>query len=1158
MNKRVICCLRLALCMLMVGTMSIHAQRVSFNGERMSLKKAFERIEQLSKYKIEYNVSQFNAERLVTLTQKDTDVLHVLTDLLAGTGYTYSVNGSYILIQPVRKTQKNLRTIQGMVVDTSGEAIIGAVVKQAGAKKGVITNIDGKFVIDVPEGAMLTISYVGMKEAVVKATAGMNVILESNIEALDEVVVVGYGTQKKANLTGSVAQVKMEDVLGDRPVVSAASALQGAMPGLTIGGGSGPGVAKSLNIRGTLSINGGAPLVLIDNVEGDLSTLNPDDIESVTVLKDAASSAIYGARAAGGVILVSLKHPKSNEHFSANYNFNVGWEQTANFLKQSSLREYLNAYMEAGYSNSYWAGNGEVSKWRDYLDKYNQDPSSVSTVGDGIFQDADGKVYWLGENDLAKNMMTTGVIQNHNLTVSGGTDRIRYRLSGSFSKEDGPLITNKDMFERKTINGFIAADVLKWYTQEANISYTNSDLSKPEVVGNMNPYYTTRLINYYPEGDIPGKILGINENLPSQTPSNMIRLSPVSHEEKSVPRISLRSIFKLLPGWIITGEYTYNRTDTHYQFYSDRFRFADVQLAAKNSTEKGQDFYRMYDTTAKYNALNVFSNYEHTWGNHAFKAMLGFNQEEYYYRYFYGNVLAQATPSVPSFEGGTGEKKIIDKYSEYAIRSGFARFNYVYADKYLFELNGRYDGSSKFPKDNRYGFFPSVSAGWRLGQEKFMSGFKSWLDDLKLRVSYGTVGNQRIDPYQFTPTMSVNSAGTYILDAGGKTTYITSPGLVSSSFTWEKVTTFNVGCDFYAFNNQLNATFDWYNRKTTGMLAAGIEIPKVVGTTAPLQNVADMKNQGWELSVAWRSNVGNLNYRIGLNIYDSWAQITKFNNESRLLSDYYVGQRIGEIWGYEADGYYAIDDFDQDAARKGTWVLNKGVTKINGYNPQPGDMKFKDLDGDGVITAGEGTVEKAGDRKVIGNNASRYQFGMNIGASYKGLSLDILLQGVGKRDYWLGGSALFPFAGVDAGDAVFQPLYYNQTDYWTAKSYDPSSPDYMVAANPGCELFRIYDQGNNIRSNTRISDRYLQNAAYLRIKNVTLSYLLPKEWIHKLFIRSAKVFLSMENLATFTSLPKGYDPEGTAAGSHANALSNGISWTYPYYRTISVGASITF
>lgn len=473
-------------------------------------------------------------------------------------------------------------------------------------------------------------------------------------------------------------------------------------------------------------------------------------------------------------------------------------------------------------------------------------------------------------------------------------------------------------------------------------------------------------------------------------------------------------------------------------------------------------------------------------------------------------------------------------------------------------MNGRYDGSSKFPKNHRFGFFPSVSVGWRLGQEPFMEWSRSWLDDFKLRGSYGLVGNQRISPYQFTPTMSVSSTGTYVLDNGGKTTYITSPGLVSSNFTWEEVRTFNLGFDFYAFNNRLNATFDWYNRKTTGMLAAGIEIPDVVGTSAPLQNVADMKNNGWELSVGWRSHIGKFSYDISFNIYDSKAEITKYNNESRLLSDYYVGERIGEIWGYVADGYYSIDDFDLAAAKKSVWNLKNGVTKINDYIPQPGDVKFKDLDGDNVITVGEGTVDNPGDRKIIGNNASRYQFGMNLGASYQGFSLNVLLQGVGKRDYWLGGAAIFPFAGAGADDAVFQPLYYNQTDYWTAKSYDPESPDYMVAKNPDSKLFRIYDQGNNVRSNTRVSDRYLRNAAYLRIKNLTLSYNLPKEWVKKVMLHDAKVYFSIENLATFSHLPKGYDPEGSSANSATNVLSNGISWTYPYYRTVSFGASLTF
>ena len=566
----------------------------------------------------------------------------------------------------------------------------------------------------------------------------------------------------------------------------------------------------------------------------------------------------------------------------------------------------------------------------------------------------------------------------------------------------------------------------------------------------------------------------------------------------------------------------------------------------------------MYDATTKYNALNIFTNYDHSWGAHSFKAMAGFNQEKSFYRYFYGNVLAQAVPTVPSFAGGTGEKTIDDKYSEYSIRSGFARLNYSFMDRYLLELNGRYDGSSKFPKSHRFGFFPSVSVGWRLGQESFMNWSRSWLDDFKVRASYGSVGNQRISPYQFSPVMSLHSNGTYILDAEGKTTYITSPGLVSRNFTWEKVTTLNIGFDLYAFKNRLTATFDWFDRRTTGMLAAGIEIPKVVGTAAPLQNVADMKNRGWELNVTWRDKIGDFGYHVGFNIYDSQAEITKFNNESRLLSDYYVGRKIGEIWGYETDGYYTINDFNADDAKHKTWTLKEGVVKINGYNPQPGDVKFKDLRPDGVINAGDNTVDNPGDRKIIGNDAARYQFGISLGASYKGWSLEVLLQGVGKRDYWLGGPAMFPFGGAGAGDAVFQALYANQTDYWRAKSYDPSSSDYMVPVNPDSKLFRIYDQGNNVGSNTRVSDKYLQNAAYMRIKNITLAYTLPKEWVRRAFIQDAKFYLSIENLATFSSLPKGYDPEGTAPSSTANALSNGISWGYPYYRTISLGASITF
>ncbi len=1050
-----------------------------------------------------------------------------------------------------QQTQQQTSPCKGVVLDASGEPLVGVSVVVKGTTTGTVTGVDGDFNISgVKRGSRIVVSFIGFtSKEVVWNGSPLNITLEEDNKTLEEVVVVGFGTQKKENLTGSVSQVKMADVLGDRPVTSAAAALQGAMPGLTIGGGTGPGQSKSFNIRGTLSINGGSPLVLIDNVEGDISLLNPDDIESVSVLKDAASSAIYGARAAGGVILVTTKRPKEKSKLNLNYNFNVGWESALNVLEQSSLTEYIDAYLEAGYTNSYWAGNGDVSKWRTYLQQYKQNPSSLNTVGDGILKDEDGRVYWLSEKNMYKNILTTGALNNHNISISGGSDRIRFRMSAGLSNENGPLKTNKDTYNRKNISAFVSADVNKWFTQEVSLLYTDANKKSPQNVGNMSGFYTTRLVSYYPEGNIPGSILGIDEDLPSQTPSNMLSLAPVSYQNTSVTRVSTRSIFKPLKDWTITAEYTFDKKDVDSHMYSGRFRFADTQLTAKWSVEQGQDYYNMQDTQNRYNALNIFSNYEHRWGDHSFKAMAGFNQESYSYKSFYGQVKGQTTPSVPSFAGGTGDKTITDSYSEYSIRSGFARLNYAFKDRYLLELNGRYDGSSKFPKNDRFGFFPSVSVGWRLGQEKFMEWSHTWLDDIKFRASYGSIGNQNINPYQFLPTMTVGPS-TVWLDGNDKVSTISSPGLVSSSFTWETVKTVNFGVDITALKNRLQVTFDLYRRRTNGMLAAGIEIPNVVGASAPLQNVADLTSNGWELNLTWRDHIGDFNYNIGFNIYDNTAKIKKYNNESGLLSDYYVGQKLGEIWGYESDGYYTIDDFVADDAKRGVWTLKEGVTSIQGYKVQPGDEKFKDLDGNGVINTGAGTVSDPGDRKVIGNNRARYQFGANLGASYKGFSLDVRLQGVGKRDYWLSGSSIFPFAGAGSSDAVFQPLFSNQTDYWTAKSYDPESPDYMVAKNPNAKLFRIYDQGNNVGSNTRVSDKYLQNAAYLRIKNVTLGYTLPRNLVKKVFMEQARVYVSIENLATLSHLPKGYDPEGNT--------SNSIVWDYPYYRTISVGANITF
>ena len=531
------------------------------------------------------------------------------------------------------------------------------------------------------------------------------------------------------------------------------------------------------------------------------------------------------------------------------------------------------------------------------------------------------------------------------------------------------------------------------------------------------------------------------------------------------------------------------------------------------------------------------------WGKHKASVMVGFNQESSWWGYLNTSVDEQSVPTVPSFDGGTGTKNIREGYSEYAIRGAFGRLTYSFDDKYLLTANMRYDGSSKFPKNNRFGFFPSVSVGWRLGQEKFMNWSREYLDDFKLRASYGSIGNQNIDPYGYIASMGIGQSTTW-LDGGDKITYIGVPGLVRANYTWETVTTLDFGFDLNMFRNRLNVVFDWYKRDTKDMLSEGVELPSSVGTTAPLQNVADMTTKGWELAVTWRDKIGDWNYSVGFNLYDHMSKITKYNNESGNLSYYYNGRKFGEIWGYVSDGFYSIDDFDPEKAKTGTWVLKEGVTKLNGYTPQPGDEKFKDLNGDGIINTGAGTVADPGDRKIIGNSTQRFQFGANMSVGYKGFDLSVMLQGVGKRDVSMGGHALYAFGGGGA-DGVFHPVYYNQTDYWKAISYDPADPNYMVPENPNAKLFRIYGQAANSGSNTRTSDKYLQDGSYMRIKNVTLSYTVPQQWIQKIHLNQLRLYVSVENLATFTSLPKGYDPEN-------------LSWSYPFYRTWSIGANVSF
>lgn len=1036
---------------------------------------------------------------------------------------------------------------KGVVKDNQGETVIGASVVVKGSTNGTITGLDGDFTLDnVKRGDVIQISYIGyVSQEVVWQGTPLNITLKEDSQTLEEVVVVGFGSQKKANLTGSVSQVKMDDVLGERPVTNVKNALQGSMPGLMVSGGASPGEAKSFNIRGTVSINGMNPLVLIDNVEGDIDLLNPEDIESVTVLKDAASSAIYGARAAAGVILITTKKAKKGEKFNLNYNANFGFQTSINSPKQASLDEYLRAYQAAGFSETYYAGNGSVSKWREYLAGYKENPAAYPTVGDGIYIGEDGAPYYLNDKDVYKAFQETSFMQTHNLTANGGTEKLRYRLSAGLTKEDGPLIESKDTYMRKNISSFISADITDWLTQEADFRYTVADRSEP--MGSGDGIYCMNHISFYPSGMMPGSVnTSVGKDLPLITPENQIRYNNPYLTDTDNTRIYLRTIMRPIKGLELVGEYTYDRKNWQKSYYAKKWEYTTEQLGSNNSVTS--DYLFKSEDHEDYNALNLYGTYNFSIKeDHMFKVMAGFNQERKQNSWISVQTHDMIAPSAPSFTSATGKIIPQNSYSDYAIRGAFYRINYNYKDRYLFEANGRYDGSSKFPKDDRFGFFPSFSVGWNIARESWMEKALDYVSDLKLRASWGQIGNQNIGNYGYYSTMQPVGNSNYWLKDGEFITYISTPGLVSNSFTWETVETLDIGFDASMFNSRLQVTFDWYQRTTRDMLIAGIQLPAVVGTSAPMRNAADMRTRGWEIAVNWRDQIGDWKYNVGFNLYDYKSKITKYsNNEDKLLSqNYYEGKTLGEIWGYVSDGFYTIDDFDGP----GTWQLKDGVASLDGYNPRPGDEKFVNLNDDrgtNEINSGLNTVDSPGDQKVIGNSTPRYNFGVNLGVSYKGFSLSAILQGTAKRDVWIGGMSLFPFGG---SAKAYYPVFYNQTDYWEPMGscdgqYTENDREYWVAKNPDASLYRLYSNMQNHGSNQRASTKYLQNGAYMRLKNITLAYTFPKALISKVSLSALKVFVSAEKLATISSLPKGYDPER-------------LSWGYPFYRTLSFGLNVT-
>ena len=1147
------------------GNVSSQNARVTLNENNVAVSKILNSIESQTDYLFIYNKNNVNVSRTASVKAKEKTVDKVLSELFNGTNITYEMEGKHIVLSMKKNTseinstaqsQQTGKTVTGVIKDKSGLEVIGANIVEKGTTNGTITDVNGQFTLTVQPGAILQVSFIGYntKEIKVGNESTLNVILEEDSQALDEVVVVGYGAQKKVNLTGAITTVKMEDVVGNRPVGNTAQALEGAIPGLQVSRNNGkPGTTINMNVRGATSINddtNGAPLVLVDNVPMDIDLLDPNDIESVTTLKDAAASAIYGARAAFGVILITTKQGKKDTPMRVSYNNNFSFSTPAALPNKVDPYTTVQTYANMGLKRYY--GGQDTEQWLGYLDEYRNGQHKDGYVW------SDGVRYNLAPTDVIDDMMDNfGFQQQHNVSVTGGSSKATYRVSFGMMDEDGILVTDKDSYKRYNASAFVSMDANKWLTLQADFRYTDSKTSTAQSgtsehgenavwsFASSMPSMCPLGYDYATEDD--------NELLPYGTPSNLLRLASPKINRANNTRILGRVMIKPLAGLDIIGEYSFNRNWGSEKQFNEIYKYIAPVTGEKKDTYTNSKYQmkQFFETT---NAINIFATYSKDIDDHSFSVMGGYNQENWYYESLKATREDPINQGLPSISQSTGTITSEDSFKEYALRSLFYRLTYSYKGKYLEEANGLYDGSSRFPKNDRFGFFPSFSAGWRISEESFMEDTKDWLNNMKVRASWGSIGNQNVDYYAYLPTIDAKNDYNWILPGTDK--YVTTlgvPGLVSSSFTWETVNTLDIGVDLNLFN-RLGIVFDWYQRDTKDMLTAAKPLPAVLGANAPKVNAADMRSKGWELAVTWSDKIGkDIRYNIGLNLYDSRSKITKYSNDDNLLtytdaSDnniekmyYREGMEFGEIWGYTTDRFYTENDF-VDGKLKDDIPVFLGQ---NRDNVKPGDILYKDFDGDGKISNGDNSENNPGDLRKIGNSTPRFQYGINAGISYKDFDLSLFFTGVGKRDLWI--SDLW----APNGQFVTSVFDY-QTDYWQEDNLNAYYP-------------RVYGEGGNNGYNNKRQTKYLKDGSYVRLKNLTVGYNLPADLCNKLYIQKLRVFFSGENLFTWHHLPEGYYPDSYSMAPGSNKVNANIEgdskaagWSYPLMRQFSFGINVTF
>lgn len=1073
---------------------------------------------------------------------KSVSMLLFLMSTSAGAAYAVSYPGT----DDVRVTQQN-GNCTGVVSDATGEFVIGASVVVKGTTNGTITGIDGDFSLNgVKKGNVIVISFIGyVTQEVVWDGKPINVTLKDDTQTLDEVVVVGYGTQKKVNVTGAVSMVGSE-VIESRPVANVSQALQGAIPGLNLSTSSSGGDLNSkmaINIRGTGSIGAGStdsPLILIDGIEGDLNSLNPNDVESVSVLKDAASASIYGSRAAFGVILVTTKNGKQGK-VKVTYSGDVRFSTATQLPEMANALDFANyfntANINAGGSNIF--SEETMENMRKYQRGEFKDPTKPEYYGTtpnmengkwNNYGSAFANTDWFDEF-YKKNVPST----QHNLSLSGGTEKFNWSVSGSFLNQKGLIAHGHDEMNRYTLNSKIGAELASWARMEYSSKWTRKDYEKPQYLTGLFFHNIARRWPSCP-------VVDPNGNWMAEMEIYELEDGGLYNENNDEFTQQLKFIFAPLKGWNIYAEGAFRLINNKYT----RSRIPIYNYNVANEPMLRDSGYGTVTYVSderfrqNYYAVNVYSDYTRSFGKHNGKVLVGVNYERYDQDNMWGSGENLTTTDKPYLSQTQNNKKNSDSYWRRATAGYFGRFNYDYDGKYLAEFNIRYDGSSRFLADKRWAWFPSVSLGWNIAREDFFEKLSEHINTLKLRGSWGQLGNTSSryssfwDWYPFYQEQSIAASSTGWLINGQKQNAAGLPAIVNSTMTWETVETWDIGFDFGAFNNRLTGTFDWYSRTTKDMIGPAPILGSVLGTNAPNTNNCDMRTKGWELEIGWRDQINKFKYGVRFNLSDNRSKILnypydgEFGNQN--IYGYYNGKYLNEIWGYESVGL-ARDDQQMEE-----WLVNN---KPNwGSNWGEGDVMYKDLNGKDGVTAGASTLADHGDLKRIGNASPRYRVGLNLDAAYKGFDISVFFQGVMKRDWFFDGGGAY-FWGAQ-GNMWQSTCFKEHLDFWTKD-------------NKGAYYPKPYMGG--ITKNQATQTRYLQDASYLRCKNIQLGYTLPQSLLTPAGISNCRVYVSCDNLFTITSLSNIFDPE--AFGGYGDE-GYGNGKTYPLQRTISVGVNLSF